>query len=313
MLHSSIRKPADSETWTEKAVHHVVRIADEDEEVASLAQPEEYILLAYQDTPRFLRTPFILSGYRSYFPFRFILLSLFRLHNESVNVWSHLAGLCYFVYRAVHTLSGRHPDFSWMDFASLLVFYFTASLCMLLSSLFHLAGCHSAQLHVTLYRLDLIGICCLVLGSYFAGLYLGFYCHTHIQIRYLGAVSLLLIVTLIFITSERFGTQKYHPYRVTLLVSVVAFSLIPIVHWASIVTHQQLSESLWGVLSMLLLYLAGFGFYWTQLPEKCRPGTFDLWCSSHQLWHLFVFLAAAVWEQTLWGYARLTVAVPCPI
>jgi len=302
------RKVADVETQEQVAV----AIHDESEEsTQDFLAKEEYVLLSYQDTPRFLRSAFILSGYRSYFSSRLIALSLFRVHNESVNVWSHFGGLLYFGYAAVQHVRDRPTNFTWVDMSSMLVFYVSAALCMLLSALFHLAGCHSPQLHVTLYRFDLTGICCLVLGSYWSGLYLGFYCHRYIQLSYLGAVSLLLAAALRFITAERFGGQKYHPYRVTLLVCVVAFSLVPIIHWVTLATSEQLAESLWGVLSMLLLYLSGFAFYWTQVPERCQPGTFDIWGSSHQLWHVCVFLAALMWERTLWGYARLAIGPPC--
>jgi hypothetical protein len=41
--------------------------------------------------PWFTPYPFVLTSYRSGFSYRLCLTSLFRLHNETLNVWSELA------------------------------------------------------------------------------------------------------------------------------------------------------------------------------------------------------------------------------
>ena len=41
--------------------------------------------------PWFTPYPFVLTSYRSGFSYRLCLASLFRLHNETLNVWSELA------------------------------------------------------------------------------------------------------------------------------------------------------------------------------------------------------------------------------
>jgi adiponectin receptor len=38
----------------------------------------------------------------------------------------------------------------------------------------------------------------------------------------------------------------------------------------------------------------GAAIYALRVPERWRPGAFDLWCSSHQLFHLCVVTAALI-------------------
>jgi adiponectin receptor len=40
------------------------------------------------------------------------------------------------------------------------------------------------------------------------------------------------------------------------------------------------------------LYLVGAFLYSARIPERWFPGTFDLWLHSHQIFHVFVLLAA---------------------
>jgi predicted membrane channel-forming protein YqfA (hemolysin III family) len=49
---------------------------------------------------------------------------------------------------------------------------------------------------------------------------------------------------------------------------------------------------LYKLLATFGSYMVGFFFYATQFPEKRWPGRFDLLGSSHQIWHVFVFIGA---------------------
>jgi predicted membrane channel-forming protein YqfA (hemolysin III family) len=47
---------------------------------------------------------FITGGYRiNHSSFRSVIISLFKFHNESVNVWSHLLGMLFFTSMIVYT------------------------------------------------------------------------------------------------------------------------------------------------------------------------------------------------------------------
>ncbi|CAK7339740.1 unnamed protein product [Dovyalis caffra] len=66
----------------------------------------KYQLVEYHCLPGYLRdNEFILGHYRSEWPLKQVLLSVFTIHNETLNVWTHLIGfflfLCLTIYTAI--------------------------------------------------------------------------------------------------------------------------------------------------------------------------------------------------------------------
>eukprot|EP00250_Pteridium_aquilinum_P010151 c19181_g1_i1 orf=25-549(-) len=76
---------------------------------------EEYRLLEYHACPEYLKdNEFILSYYRADFSISQALSSLFKLHNETLNIWTHLLGFLLFLVLTVFTAYelGHLPTFS---------------------------------------------------------------------------------------------------------------------------------------------------------------------------------------------------------
>lgn len=262
---------------------------------------DEYILRTKEETPRFLHRDYILSGYRVYFSFPLCLKSLFRVHNETVNVWTHLLGFLYFTFSLFRTLSTllSQTSYSIFDLYLFLIFYGTATSSMSLSTLYHLCSCHSEKSHVMLYRCDLLGIALQIAGSYTPGLYYAFICYPTFQTIYGFIVGSLLIIATIINNLQRCGGEKYHSLRSFLLASIVLFAIVPSVHWYLVATpfqYQLFGTHLW---SMLGFYALGFFIYYLRYPERSNPGKYDFWFHSHQFWHVCVFLAAYIWEGAL--------------
>lgn len=59
-------------------------------------------------------------------------------------------------------------------------------------------------------------------------------------------------------------------------------------HWA----HPHIFVALAYELAMAVFYTIGAWFYVSRVPEKWRPGAFDLAGHSHQIFHVFVVLGA---------------------
>lgn len=73
-------------------------------------------------------------------------------------------------------------------------------------------------------------------------------------------------------------------------------AVVPIFHGLRIYGFDQMQKTVsvnWVVLQGAL-YILGAGLYAARFPERVRPGKFDIWGSSHQLFHILVVLAAAV-------------------
>ncbi|XP_010446637.1 PREDICTED: heptahelical transmembrane protein 4 [Camelina sativa] len=88
-----------------------------------LWQKVKYQLVEYHSLPAYLRdNEYIIGHYRCEWPIKQILLSIFTIHNETLNVWTHLIGFFLFlaltIYTAtkvpsvvdLHSLQHRLPD-----------------------------------------------------------------------------------------------------------------------------------------------------------------------------------------------------------
>lgn len=68
-------------------------------------------LFNYDDAPPWTKdNDKILSGYRPGGSLRYCLKSCFSLHNESMNIWTHFAGLAFFLGITVYFFSGLFPS-----------------------------------------------------------------------------------------------------------------------------------------------------------------------------------------------------------
>ena len=56
-----------------------------------------FTLLSHTEVPEYLKEKFIYTGYRVNFTMRLCLHSLFRLHNETFNIWTHVIGAVLFI------------------------------------------------------------------------------------------------------------------------------------------------------------------------------------------------------------------------
>ncbi|KAJ1381775.1 AdipoR/hemeolysin-III-related [Sesbania bispinosa] len=64
----------------------------------------KYQLVEYHSLPGYLRdNEYILGHYRSEWPMKQVLLSIFTIHNETLNVWTHLIGFFLFLALTIYT------------------------------------------------------------------------------------------------------------------------------------------------------------------------------------------------------------------
>ncbi|CAK6982249.1 membrane progestin receptor beta-like [Scomber scombrus] len=112
------------------------------------------------DVPPLFRERFILSGYRPVgLTWRCYVLSLFQIHNETLNVWSHLLAAACVVTRFLLFTVLQGGGFS-LDASSLpLVLYvFSAVIYLSCSAAAHLLQSHSEEAHYSLFFLDYVGV-----------------------------------------------------------------------------------------------------------------------------------------------------------
>jgi len=73
-------------------------------------------------------------------------------------------------------------------------------------------------------------------------------------------------------------------------------AVIPVLHGMSLFGFHQLNKtmSLTYVVTQGALYIIGAGLYAARFPERMAPGRFDIWGSSHQIFHVCVLAACGV-------------------
>lgn len=156
---------------------------------------EEKLLLLWDDLPHWRRdNAYITSGYRPSKPsYAHSLLSLSHLHNESVNIWSHLLGSVAALAGALYLYAVVHPRYDSASESDILVFacfFGGAVVCLGMSATYHALTSHSEEVSRWGNKLDYTGIVLLIVGSYVPTLYYGFFCHPNLMAVYLYIVSM---------------------------------------------------------------------------------------------------------------------------
>lgn len=160
---------------------------------------EAGLLVAWNELEEWRRdNAFLVSGYRrTSNSYTGSLSSLFYLHNESVNIWTHLLGSVLFTtlgafafYFYERLVAPRYSSATWTDVVVFGCFFAGAFLCLTMSATFHALSNHSPAVAKWGNKLDYTGIVCLILGSFVPAMYYGFYCLPELMEVYLTGVSL---------------------------------------------------------------------------------------------------------------------------
>lgn len=227
--------------------------------------------------------------------------SIFRIHTETGNIWTHLLGCMAFIGVMVYFLTGWSLGPNWVEvelqeklvFAA---FFIGAIFCLGLSFTFHTVSCHSEFVGKLFSKLDYCGIALLIMGSFVPWLYYGFYCDFQPKLIYLTAVVVLGITTIIVSLWERFSTPTFRPLRAGVFLTFGLSGIIPAVHYTLMegFDYAITRASLGWLILMGVLYVLGALLYAVRVPERFFPGKCDLWFQSHQIFHILVIAAAFV-------------------
>uniref|UniRef100_A0A0K0DQ39 Adiponectin receptor protein n=1 Tax=Angiostrongylus cantonensis TaxID=6313 RepID=A0A0K0DQ39_ANGCA len=251
----------------------------------------EYLPEWLQDN-EYLRT-----GHRPPLPsFSSCFKSIFALHTETGNIWTHMYGCVAFIGVAFWFLSRPSTQIQFMEKLVFSTYFIGAILCLGMSFIFHTVACHSDSVGKLFSKLDYTGITMLIVGSFIPWLYYAFYCRPQPMIIYITMISVLGVLAMIVSLWDKFAQPKYRALRAGIFVAMGLSALFPAAHLVFVdgVEFIYRKASLIWMLSMGAMYISGATIYATRIPERWFPGRCDLWFQSHQLFHTFVVIAAFI-------------------
>jgi adiponectin receptor len=266
---------------------------------------ERAVLLLWDELPPWRRdNAYIHSGYRatsnSYLG---SLASLGYLHNESVNIWTHLVGAVGFTLSGLllHSLvAPRYDSATGADVVVFSCFFAGAFVCLAMSATFHTLSNHSPAVAMWGNKLDYTGIVFLILGSYVPALYYGLVCMPALMTVYLSSVRktsqiqnsmraqvcllkykyihiyikqicVLGLACLSVCWFEHFRTPGWRPYRALMFVGLGLSGVVPILHAMTTYGFDELDARMgltWVILQGAL-YIFGAFLYAVCLAPSC--------------------------------------------
>lgn len=249
---------------------------------------------SWEDLPRWMQSdPYIRRGYRRQLDsFSACFQSIFYLHNESVNIWSHL--LPTLVYLSVllatdYKILHNGVTLSTADNAVIQTYIAGSIACLTFSAWFHIVAAHSEPVATRFLKLDYLGILLNVVACAVTFIYAGLYGKPSLQAFYISLFVICATVVFSAISSPLAEGPQAAIFRTSLFIGLAASGYAPVVHMAIVegmAGLQNFPIQKWSI--MALFYLAGAVFYVARVPEKFFPGTFDIWGTSHQIFHILV-------------------------
>lgn len=224
------------------------------------------------------------------------VLSLFQLHNETINVWTHLLGAMfaiYLIYYTFHKLYREYTTTSIHDLIFLNSFLIGSIICFGSSTIFHLLSNHSSTVYSFWNRMDHLGIVIFIVSSSVTPIFYYFYTQRFYAIFYCSQSIGLGLLTIYLMTLPQFSLPSWRFQRSLIYISLGMSGVVPLMH-----AQKQRAwkwDNSYGLYYYILqgaLYIIGAMIYAFRFPEKHYPGLFDIIGASHQIFHAFVLAGA---------------------
>jgi len=260
---------------------------------------QSWKVVGFSNLPQWLQdNDFLRKGHRPPLPsFRECFKSIFRIHTETGNIWTHLLGVVAFLGLALYFITRPSTEIETQEKMVFMSFFAGAIVCMGLSFTFHTVCCHQNKFIGKLFaKLDYCGIAFLTVGSFVPWLYYSFYCNYTPKVVYLVICILLGILAVVVSLWDKFGTPRYRPFRAGVFIVFGLSGIAPATHYSIINGWEKsISEAALGWLILMgALYITGAMLYAFRIPERFFPGKVDILFHSHQLFHCFVIAGAFV-------------------
>lgn len=260
-------------------------------------------LIHYVDLPeKWRNNRFVARGYR-FIPLQqwpLIIMSVFALHNETVNIHTHLIPFLLWSLDLI-PLNPFAADANLQSELPELAFTAFALLCLFTSALWHtMSGCAHPKGMELCARVDYVGIGWLISASVGTVVWYGFQGHEAARNNFLVVCLVMGFLGSVFPFMDWFNDIRYRNYRILFFLALAFSSIAPLAHLSYLYSTWQMFAFIRPLVPSLLAYIAGLVFYATHFPEcvLARPGETHwldwLGGGSHAIWHVCIVCAISL-------------------
>lgn len=265
--------------------------------------PQQNGLLPWARLPQWAKdNEYIHSGYRQIsYSYLESFRSCFYIHNETGNIYSHLLAMLWMIMLPIifYPYAKEHyPNASGDDWAVFGLYFLGGALCFGLSTAYHAFSNHSHEVHDFYHRLDLLGISAVTAGCFPPGMWYTFPCADRSIKIFWISLDLVAQVTaaIVVLFVRRFRRPAWRPFRGFLFSFMASSAFYPIIYACFQHGYRQMdveagaTRYAWTV----VVYLTAVTMYGTRIPEAWKPGYYDLWGQSHQIFHVLMAVGLTV-------------------
>ncbi|XP_021366612.1 membrane progestin receptor alpha-B-like [Mizuhopecten yessoensis] len=257
------------------------------------------------DVDRVLHEPAIVKYYRpTNQPWRYYLISLFQIHNETGNVWTHLIGFI-IMWCILGVLSAEYDVWTERHSWPMLVFGLCCVISTMTSTCVHLLHSRSVYHHYSLFMIDYIGA---TLYSFGSGIQAFYACSDKEMYEYLGRMYLptLTFVTwlnfvVLCLSKLMFGHNPCDVRRKLMMISMMTVQATIVTlpfgprYYRCYFSDTCSFSSLNHLTISWIFFVSSAFFFGSHLPEKLFPGKCDIFGQGHQIFHV-ISVVNQMWQ-----------------
>ena len=252
------------------------------------------------DMPTWMNSnKYILSGYR---PTEknvcFYGKTVFTIHNETINIWTHLLGTFTFIGLLGYLNSDTNLRLYTGQAIIMNLYVISCCLTYLFSSIMHtfypINECYCKKLQ----SLDYVGIGLQIFTTLQVFVYYCFYCQEDLQLIYMNVMGAFNILCLIALTSSKLTSNEYKNIKVCCFLSQCFLFVIPMVHRLLLYENNEYDKVIrsqmvyFGV--AFIVFALCIIFYLGLIPERFVKGKSDIVGHSHQIFHILSVLGSVI-------------------
>jgi len=271
------------------------------------------------DIPIWTKRDYIINGYRNKKNIRECLISIFKVHNETLNIWTHLISLIIFLYLLVKDIINYNKNYNIIwgkcdinDINDIIkyenILYYDEHILLLsydlitittfsISTLYHTFIPNSYNNYIMLLKLDLLTIILTICSSNYIIMYYWFWCidnylkaYKIISYIYFSG-GIILLYNLDILKKYNYIMVYFSSYNLGIIIGYIYINY----YYKGYVENYIV----YNFSHPLIFYLLGFIIYITKIPEKLLFDYTDYIGNSHQIWHLLSSIASYLFREEI--------------